>query len=470
MQKLFSTLLAGMLSCAIASSLAAQVSDARFVSPWRIDNALYLKPRLGVTSYSGDRSSLANSFSWLGPATGVELGYRRPAGPFNGGIGLSLLLGRYPTIADDATGLSSVAQSELNKWRHTLGITGYVELMPQARATPYLQVGVSTTAGVVDDRFRLALSPLAGAGVDIAITDQVGIFLEATGLFSFPDRQLDAAVEGGRGAFDWLGVYGGGIRIGLNKPFAPVEVLAVEGPTLLDAGESATYRAVTRSGATAPLTYRWRFSDGTEATGQQVSRAFAQPGNYSISVTARNQGSESTQRLAVTVSRLQPVVAEPRPDPAPPVAKRPVPESQQMPDAAVCATIAELNGVLFEKNVAVLSETGKAALAENLEVLERCPSLRVTLNVYVAPDEHAPEELAAQRARTVEQFYAQNGIAATRVTAIHLAPMPENVSRKGGLAHLRRVDTLPSRGLAVADRTAGVAAESSPRVLPPARE
>ncbi len=447
-----------LLFLTFGATLSAQPAlppEPAVQAPLRLSGALYLKPRLGLAAYGGDRSSLGESLEMPGPATGLEVGFRKPMGFFNGGVGAYLLLGRYPTVTQRVAQAPNGATSELNVWRHTLGLTGYVELMPRARATPYLQVGAGTTAGVVDNKLRFAFSPLVGAGLDVAVTDQVGVFLETTAIFSLADRQLDQAANLRGGRADWFGFFGGGIRIGLNSPFRAVDVLSINGPTWLGVADEAAFEAVVGAGATQPVQYRWDFGDGTVATGRTTTHRYGEPGNYTISVAASNGGPADVQLLSVTVAAPQPVVAEATPPPAAPPTGPSTPAEEAPIQPEVCAGIVELNSVVFARNGTTLTPESREALEENLAVMRQCPDLAVRLEVYVAPDENNADALRAQRAQAVQRFYAQNGIEASRLVGVQEGSVPARMSRKESLTRLRRVDTIPAGSVRTTIATRG---------------
>jgi outer membrane protein OmpA-like peptidoglycan-associated protein len=56
-----------------------------------------------------------------------------------------------------------------------------------------------------------------------------------------------------------------------------------------------------------------------------------------------------------------------------------------------------------------------------------------------------PQELSTDRAKAVEQFYVDNGIARSRFVTVGKGLVAGLVSRKEGLEGYRRVDTLPIR-------------------------
>ena len=301
----------GLLFCSLcALDAAAQAQSLR-------PEGTYLRPRLGASFYNGDRDP-SGYFQSPGPSTGIEYGINRRLGSLGGGLGLMYILGRYPRIvwdvaaptADNDTG--NALQGELAVWRHTVGLVGRTSFAPEARVDPYLQLGVGTTVTLINSQFDFAFSPIGGAGVDIAITDQVGIFLEATGLLGTPDYATDQAESLDSRSFDWLGFYGGGIRINLSDPAIPPAVIALDGPTRLETATPVTFVATVNDETVSdPVEYRWDLGDGTTGSGLEVSHRFEEPGNYTLTFTAMNEGGADEQVLNIAV-------AEPAPPPPPP--------------------------------------------------------------------------------------------------------------------------------------------------------
>lgn len=467
------------LCAAILLGLTARPGAAQ---QWRSEG-FYLKPQLGLNSYDGDRSGSGLLGGAPGPSTGLEAGYRTRAGALSTSLGLYLLSGRYPALMREPEGAPALNPGELERWRHTLSLVGQVGFAPEARLSPYVRLGAGTTLGVTDGEVRLAFSPLGGVGLDVAVTPQVGLFVEATGLLSLPDDQFDWAEGLDDRRADALGFLGIGVRIDLSRPFTPVQVFTAEGPTRLDVGEEARFVArANEEEATGPVAYQWDLGDGTTATGPAVTHRFDRPGNYTLRLTGRNEGSADTQLLTVTVveatagaradareapasetvvtfpdsltdrenlagrDRLADQNDEARrgaPDPAAQAQRNAQREALAEAPPLSCDDVIELNATYFEERSADLNAKGRQAIEENVAVLEQCPGLRVRLEAFAAPDES--RELAAARARTVEQRYVQSGIAAARITEPDLRQV-EQVTTKFSAAHaLRRVESRPVR-------------------------
>ena len=497
----------GLLFC-LAPLLGLCLHDAAAqAQPLRADGT-YLRPRLGLSLYNGDRDP-SGYVQRPGPSTGIEFGTRRRLGPLGGNVGLLYVLGRYPRIVRDIPGAEkadgNALEEELAVWRHTLGAVGRTSFAPEARVDPYLQLGLGTTITLIDSQFDFAFSPVGGAGADVAITDQVGLFFEATAILGTPDQAADQAEGIDDRRFDWLGFYGGGVRISLTDPDVPPAVIALDGPTRLETGEPATFVAtVNDETVTEPVEYRWDLGDGATGAGLEVTHRFGEPGNYTLTFTARNGGGADEQLLTVAVAEPPPppapVVALDEPDPAEAgeavrltadvrgdgpiryawdfgdgamgsgaeathVYEKPgtytatleasnaggtstasVPVRVLRPATAElsCDDFVELNATFFAKNAATLREEGRQALQENLALLQACPDLEVRVEALAAPDERDAEALAAARAGAVEDFYVAGGIEPDRVLrAASLAQADAPVTTKSGLSLLRRADSVP---------------------------
>lgn len=478
-------ILAGFLICVLVS---LGVSEAE-AQPWRTDGTFYLKPKLGLNTYGGDWARSGSFFAGPpGPSTGLEVGYRSRLRSIEGTLGAYFLAGRYPAIARGASPDGGALVSELEQWRYTLGLVGQIGLAPKSRVNPYVQLGAGATVGNLGDDFRAAFSPIGGVGVDVALTEQVGVFAEATGILGLPDRGLDGTAGRDDRSVDGFGFFGAGVRINLGAPFTPVDVRGIDGPTRLRSGEPVTFAVrANEEEASGTVSYHWNFGDGSAPSeGPKAVHRFQTPGNYTLVLTGRNGDSVDRQRLAVTVTESVPAVASRGAVPAgaasseeasgeasepeeaasettvrfpneageqkapsgeastpatPPAAAAPGPE--EAGDASLCDDLVELNAMYFEKNSDALNASGHTALEENVEVLEQCPSVSVRLDAYAAPDEQNAQQLAQARAQTVERFYQRNGIAEGRVVAGDLNVAARPPGKGVQLSALRRVVTVP---------------------------
>ena len=283
----------------------------------------------------------------------------------------------------------------------------------------------------------------------------------------------------------------------------PVEVLSVEGPDQLETGQQGTFEAEVNPDAEKPVEYRWNFGDGATGSGLLTTHAYDSDGDYTVTFTASNEANSASETLAVEVVP-PPVPAEvvtlnASPNPATegePVSfsanvrgDTPVDYSWRFGDGAsssgnapshtygepgtyevtlgvsneagegsrsmtleveaalppICMEVTEMNAAFFSRNSSTLTDEGRSALQENLDILSQCPNLSVRVEGYASPFERNEEALAEDRARAVGQFYQDSGIPASRVTTTGMGAVEGVTSKKGGTEQFRRADSIPSR-------------------------
>lgn len=283
----------------------------------------------------------------------------------------------------------------------------------------------------------------------------------------------------------------------------PVQVLSVAGPDSLETNAIGTFTAdVNDEEAKPPITYEWTFGDGQAAGGNPITHGFEEPGTYTVTMTASNRKGKSTDSGSKTVTVFDPPVpaevitllADPMtPDNRTPVrfganvrgdapmtyswsfgdgttdgGAAPVHTFEEpgtytvtlevtnvagrdsrsltvevvMFEADYCAEIAEMNAILFDRNTSVLTSDGEGVLRENLEILQDCPNLNVRVEGMAGPFERNPQNLSDDRARVVQQFYVDNGVAASRV-ATEGKGRAGGTAKKSGAEQFRRADTIP---------------------------
>lgn len=282
-----------------------------------------------------------------------------------------------------------------------------------------------------------------------------------------------------------------------------VEVLSVDGPDSLRTNQSGTFTAMVNEDASEPVEYNWNFGDSRTGIGKTTTHSFNQPGTYRVAVTATNKKGPDTGEATVVVFR-PPVPAEvvtisanpQNADTRTPVSftsnvRGDVPvsyswsfgtmgsstsasptytfdqpgtytvtlrasnnagsDSRSMTinvseyEAEYCSEVVEMNAAYFARNSSVLTPEARASLQENLQILSDCPNTNVRVEGFAAPGERNAQSLSEDRARAVEQFYSENGVAVSRVMAMGQGRVQGQTSKKEGIEQFRRADTIPMR-------------------------
>ncbi len=381
----------------------------------------------------------------------------------------------------------------------------YTVANARTKVAPYIDFGLAYSFGdalqqnLTTQESASAFGPLLGVGLDIAISDQTSFFIEAVSGIHFGDTELDANEDNGFGSTDLLTGLGIGLKINFKSAFTPVVVGSVNCPAQLTVGQSGTFTASANDDvASQPVEYRWDFGDGTTATGLSASHSYAQAGPYTATFTATNRGSTDagtcTVRVIapaeiVTITANQTTVSICDPDPSvrfsanvrgdaplsyswdfgdgttssdpnpshtyPNTGTYPVTltltnsagsDSRTMTitvndEGCFNCDISEMASVFFDRNASVLTPQARQHLQENLEIFQNCPTINGRLEGFASRDEHNVQRLSEDRARAVEQFYLDNGVAASRLQAVGMGST--GVSKKEGASQFRRVDTLP---------------------------
>jgi PKD repeat protein len=201
-----------------------------------------------------------------------------------------------------------------------------------------------------------------------------------------------------------------------NRPIEPPSVVSITAnPPSPDTATPVSFSATVRGDA--PFTHRWDFGDGSTGTGANPSHTYATPGTYTVRLTSTNEAGSDTRTMTITVVPVE---------------------------VAFCETVVDLNAAFFDRNSSTLNDAARTALQDNLEILNECANMSVRLEGWAAPGERGGSRLAEDRARAVEQFYTENGIAASRIQATGMGVVT-GVSRKEGTSQYRRVDSIPVR-------------------------
>jgi PKD repeat protein len=182
-----------------------------------------------------------------------------------------------------------------------------------------------------------------------------------------------------------------------------------------------TQTAVTFSASVngdTPMSYAWTFGDGGTSSMASPTHTFAKSGTYTVQLNVSNKTGSDSRTMSMKVA---------------------------MYEAEICKEVTELSAALFDRNSSGLTDSAREALSENLVILNECPNMNVRVEGISAPGERRAQELSEDRARAVEQFYANNGVPAARMVTMGKGRAEGLTSKKEGLAQYRRVDTIVVR-------------------------
>ena len=520
-KKAFSLLLALLVGSALAASpVQAQTAD--------VNNGLYGKLGVGFSNYTGDMPiqnsaypvDLQNFVRFSdGTASGFpymfdgELGYQFSP---KWGLAFGFQGGNYPMVGY-ATGTGDISDS----WRYTPHLLArYTFGTPGESISFYLDAGANATFGGQGSA-STGYGPSVGGGVDIPVSDGLSFYVESRFNGTLPDDAVDGTTgtenrppgstnktNDPQGSFlngiDSINqLLGFGLKFSLTSPVPP-RVVALDGPSSVQVGESVTYAAtVNEEEADRPLSYQWRFGDGSVGSGLTASHTYNEPGTYTVSFAASNDVGEASESLTVEVTSLpQPaqiasVNANPNPAEAGQTVRfssnvegnSPITYSWSFGDGgsamgqsptytydeagqytarlnvsneagedtrtvtvrvdralpAICTTVGELNSAFFQRNSSTLTEEAEGSLRENADVLGQCPNLTARVEGFAGPDERNPRSLSEDRAEAVAEFYESNGVPADRVMARGQGQVEGVTTKKGGTRQYRRADTIPER-------------------------
>ena len=332
-KRILPLLLLASTLCLIAASTADAQSRSDRARGLRADDTFYLRARVGISTYGGDRDEespesalfdfqVGDHFSVANLSLGLGVGYS-----FSPYLALEFAyqLAWYEEINKDFPFASSpgpvadLDEDDSSTIRHTPHLMLRWTPFAHWRASPFAHIGGNLSFGSVtlqngDSESVSSVGPVAGLGLDIVATDRISVFAEITGFYTFDDEAIDLAdpeVSADETDFDLLGFYGLGLAYRFKSSCSPVEVLSLDGPSRVPLGEPVTFTATVNTSATTPVDYRWDFGDGTsEMGGQTVTHTYEQPGSYTVSFTAANCGGSDTKTLTVEVYDPCPVPAE----------------------------------------------------------------------------------------------------------------------------------------------------------------
>ena len=307
-------LLSGMLAALL---LAASTVSAQFVRP---EGTLFLKPRVGISSYLGDNEKSPVNFNGDGFSVAfpwglaTEVGYQLSV-PFS--VSAALQIGNFPVITQFPPPPERLENdvAEDPTLRTSLQLFGrYTFATAEQRVAAYLNFGLiysfgsatqNTPPSFAAEESASAFGPLVGVGLDVALNTQSSFFAEINSGIHFGDDQLDANSGNGFGGTDVLSGIGVGFKFNFRKAVTPPMNLMLEcpgGPVI--AGQSATFSAILNEGITSPLETDWDFGDDATAEGTTVTHTYTAGGVYTATFTASTEA--GTDSVDCVVSVLSP--------------------------------------------------------------------------------------------------------------------------------------------------------------------
>ena len=185
-------------------------------------------------------------------------------------------------------------------------------------------------------------------------------------------------------------------------------------PATADPGEQVTINAT----ATDADEIMVDFGDGTTASTLPARHAYAESGEYTVTINVMNSSGEDSCTINVTV------------------------------EDTFCADITELNPVFFGYGASTLTADARTRLDENIEILRRCPDICVTINAYSDGSEPGDAmRISQNRADAVMAYYVSQGVDADRLQAVGRGVDPAANSKEDpgpGDSRARRADSIPS--------------------------
>jgi len=313
----FSTMFSKILPLVLVLLAVPSVAAQDYAKNLRPDGNLFVKPRVGISSYLGDNEKSPLNFN--GDAfevgfpwnLGVELGYQLSV-PFS--LSLAFSSGEYPVITqfplrvNDPEGVGN--DDALRTSVQALG--RYAFAKRSTRTAFYVNFGLTYSFGNVTqeqspyttEESGSAFGPLLGLGVDVALNSQTSFFAEFNSGFHLGDEALDGTSQHGYGSIDLLNAFGVGFKINFAKAVTPPEVGTLTCPTgLVTTNSESQFMARTNSGvATLPVEFRWEFGDGGTATGEMATHTYTEGGTYDVMFFATGDHGTATGGCTVTVA------------------------------------------------------------------------------------------------------------------------------------------------------------------------
>ncbi len=180
------------------------------VRAYRAGPALHAYATVGAGSYGGERGraadwlvgeftansgvtlSLGASFC-LNPTVAAALTYRLHHIPRL--LTLRSADRNSPVMADRE---NPIREDDSSKWVHLVALLGRAYYRPLGRSASYVDLGVSASVSRINGNTRTGFGPRGGVGLDVAVTPEIGAFLEMSATIILPGDAVDhIATSGG---------------------------------------------------------------------------------------------------------------------------------------------------------------------------------------------------------------------------------------------------------------------------------
>lgn len=295
------TALTRSLSLVLTGLLLVAVSFPAHAQSGRTGDAFYGKLGVGISDYTGDfpAQNAGHPFDLQEFRRGAgvpfvvagEVGYQFSP---KWALALGFQGGNYP-IAGYSGGPSGIADS----YRYTPQLLGrYTFGGLHQNVAPYVDGGLNVTFGGDTPPTSAGFGPSVGGGVDILISRTLSFYVESRFNLTLPDNAVDGADS--KGPLDSANqLLGFGLKVNFTSPTAP-QVIALDGPTEIQTGETVTFAATVNEGkATRPLSYRWDFGNGDTGSGPTAAHTFNRPGTHTVAFSASNEAGEAQKSITV---------------------------------------------------------------------------------------------------------------------------------------------------------------------------
>lgn len=285
---------------------------------------------------------------------------------------------------------------------------------------------------------------------------------------------------------------------------API-VGSIDTPDTLQTDETGTFQAVIENEeeADGPLTYTWKFGDGSTESGLRATHKYGSTGQYTVRFRASNEGGADSARATLQMvsppepAQIVSLTATPNPvDEGERISfetnvkgDNPMTYNWRLGDGTrktersashmyasageytvrlraaneagedtrtvnvqvnrvppeICRSMSEMSSAFFNRNSSTLTDAAKTSLRENSAILSKCPNIKVRTVGFAAPNEQNAESLSEDRAEAVAAFYRENGVSRSRITTMGNGMVDGVTSKKGGTREYRRADSIPQR-------------------------